>query len=77
MPTSDEVARGIDDGRGIGDTGLGVYLDFRDSINRLGEDAIKAMAENKGARQCQDCSVWDSTPRYNKSEHNYLQERKP
>ena len=35
-----------DDGRGIGDTGLGVYLDFRDSINRLGEDAIKARYGN-------------------------------
>ncbi|MBK8097749.1 MAG: fumarate reductase/succinate dehydrogenase flavoprotein subunit [Planctomycetes bacterium] len=29
-----------DEGRGIGDTGLGVYLDFRDSIQRLGRDAI-------------------------------------
>lgn len=29
-----------DEGRGIGDTGLGVYLDFRDSIQRLGKDAI-------------------------------------
>jgi succinate dehydrogenase / fumarate reductase, flavoprotein subunit len=29
-----------DEGRGIGDTGLGVYLDFRDSIARLGKDAI-------------------------------------
>jgi len=35
-----------DDGRGIGDTGLGVYLDFRDSIERLGEDAIKARYGN-------------------------------
>ena len=35
-----------DDGRGIGDTGLGVYLDFRDSIARLGEDAIKARYGN-------------------------------
>ncbi len=35
-----------DDGRGIGETGLGVYLDFRDSIARLGEDAIKARYGN-------------------------------
>jgi succinate dehydrogenase / fumarate reductase flavoprotein subunit len=35
-----------DDGRGIGETGLGVYLDFRDSIERLGEDAIKARYGN-------------------------------
>ena len=35
-----------DDGRGIGESGLGVYLDFRDSINRLGEDAIKARYGN-------------------------------
>lgn len=30
-----------DDGRGIAATGLGVFLDFRDSIARLGEPAIK------------------------------------
>ncbi len=30
-----------DDGRGVGSTGLGVYLDFADSINRLGEDKIR------------------------------------
>jgi succinate dehydrogenase / fumarate reductase flavoprotein subunit len=35
-----------DDGRGIGETGLGVYLDFRDSIARLGADAIKARYGN-------------------------------
>ena len=29
-----------DDGRGVGPTGLGVYLDFRDSIKRLGKDTI-------------------------------------
>lgn len=29
-----------DDGRGIASTGLGVYLDFRDAINRLGKDVI-------------------------------------
>ena len=30
-----------DDGRGVGETGRGVYLDFRDSIKRLGKDAIE------------------------------------
>ncbi len=35
-----------DQGRGIGDTGLGVYLDFRDSINRLGKDAIASRYGN-------------------------------
>lgn len=30
-----------DSGRGVGDTGLGVYLDFRDSIKRLGKKAIE------------------------------------
>ncbi|MFY9342667.1 MAG: fumarate reductase/succinate dehydrogenase flavoprotein subunit [Planctomycetota bacterium] len=35
-----------DEGRGIGETGLGVYLDFRDSIQRLGKDAIAARYGN-------------------------------
>ncbi|MGA3172205.1 MAG: fumarate reductase/succinate dehydrogenase flavoprotein subunit [Chthoniobacteraceae bacterium] len=30
-----------DEGRGIGDTGLGVYLDFADAIARLGVDTIR------------------------------------
>ncbi|MDG1891222.1 MAG: fumarate reductase/succinate dehydrogenase flavoprotein subunit [Verrucomicrobiota bacterium] len=30
-----------DDGRGVGPGGLGVFLDFADSINRLGEDAVR------------------------------------
>ncbi len=30
-----------DDGRGVGETGLGVYLDFKDAIARLGEDTIR------------------------------------
>lgn len=29
-----------DDGRGVNETGQGVFLDFRDSIKRLGEDVI-------------------------------------
>jgi len=30
-----------DEGRGVGDTGLGVYLDFAESIKRLGEDKVR------------------------------------
>ena len=30
-----------DEGRGVGESGLGVYLDFRDAIERLGEDVIR------------------------------------
>jgi succinate dehydrogenase / fumarate reductase, flavoprotein subunit len=30
-----------DEGRGVGETGLGVYLDFADAIRRLGRDAIE------------------------------------
>jgi len=30
-----------DEGRGVGSTGLGVYLDFADAINRLGEPAVR------------------------------------
>ncbi|MFQ5630616.1 MAG: fumarate reductase/succinate dehydrogenase flavoprotein subunit [bacterium] len=30
-----------DDGRGVGETGLAVYLDFADSIQRMGKDVIK------------------------------------
>ena len=29
-----------DEGRGVGETGLGVYLDFRDAIERLGRSAV-------------------------------------
>jgi succinate dehydrogenase / fumarate reductase flavoprotein subunit len=31
----------IDGGKGVGETGVSVYLDFRDSIKRLGEHTIK------------------------------------
>ncbi|MCC6232338.1 MAG: fumarate reductase/succinate dehydrogenase flavoprotein subunit [Verrucomicrobiales bacterium] len=30
-----------DEGRGVGDSGLGVYLDFSDAIRRLGENAVR------------------------------------
>ncbi len=35
-----------DEGRGIGPSGLGVYLDFKDSIERLGEDKIRERYAN-------------------------------
>jgi succinate dehydrogenase / fumarate reductase flavoprotein subunit len=35
-----------DDGRGVGEGGLGVYLDFAHSIKRLGEDTIRARYGN-------------------------------
>ena len=35
-----------DDERGVAPTGLGVYLDFKDAINRLGEDTIRARYGN-------------------------------
>jgi succinate dehydrogenase / fumarate reductase, flavoprotein subunit len=35
-------AKGVcDEGRGVGDSGLAVYLDFGDAIKRLGEDVIR------------------------------------
>jgi len=39
---SSRAAKAVcDEGRGAGDTGLSVYLDFADSIKRLGEDVIR------------------------------------
>ncbi|MGL5016718.1 MAG: fumarate reductase/succinate dehydrogenase flavoprotein subunit [Luteolibacter sp.] len=35
-----------DEGRGVAPTGLGVYLDFRDSTKRLGEDTIRSRYGN-------------------------------
>jgi succinate dehydrogenase / fumarate reductase flavoprotein subunit len=35
-----------DEGRGVGSTGQAVYLDFADSINRLGKDTIEARYGN-------------------------------
>ncbi len=40
-------AKGVcDDGRGVGDTGLAVYLDFGDAINRLGREVIETRYGN-------------------------------
>lgn len=33
--------RMCDEGRGVGESGLGVYLDFSDAIHRLGEDGVR------------------------------------
>ena len=35
-----------DEGYGVGDTGLAVYLDFEDAINRLGKDTVSARYGN-------------------------------
>ena len=35
-----------DEGRGVGETGLSVYLDFRDAIDRLGRDVVAARYGN-------------------------------
>src|SRR5690606_634712 len=36
----------VDEGRGVGKTGIAVYLDFADAIKRLGEDAVRAKYGN-------------------------------
>jgi len=36
----------VDEGRGVGPTGVAVYLDFEDSINRLGRETIEARYGN-------------------------------
>jgi succinate dehydrogenase / fumarate reductase flavoprotein subunit len=38
--SSRAAMRMCDEGRGVGETGLGVYLDFSDAIKRLGEPAV-------------------------------------
>jgi len=39
--SSRAAKRVVDEGRGVGPTEVGVYLDFADAINRLGEDKIR------------------------------------
>ncbi len=36
----------VDEGRGVGTSGIAVYLDFEDAIKRLGEDAVRAKYGN-------------------------------
>ncbi|MDO8795893.1 MAG: fumarate reductase/succinate dehydrogenase flavoprotein subunit [Vicinamibacterales bacterium] len=38
---SRNAKQACDDGRGVGDSGLAVYLDFADAIKRVGEDVIR------------------------------------
>jgi succinate dehydrogenase / fumarate reductase flavoprotein subunit len=39
--SSRAAKQACDEGRGVGENGLGVYLDFTDAIQRLGEDTIR------------------------------------
>jgi succinate dehydrogenase / fumarate reductase, flavoprotein subunit len=39
--SSRRAKEAVDEGRGIGPSGVGVYLDFRDAIQRLGRDVIQ------------------------------------
>jgi succinate dehydrogenase / fumarate reductase flavoprotein subunit len=44
--SSRSAKEACDDGRGVAPTGLGVYLDFRDAIQRLGQSTIEARYGN-------------------------------
>ncbi len=44
--SSRSAKEACDDGRGVGPTGYGVYLDFKDAINRLGKSTIEARYGN-------------------------------
>ncbi|MCB2205342.1 fumarate reductase/succinate dehydrogenase flavoprotein subunit [bacterium] len=44
--SSRSAKEACDDGRGVGSTGYGVYLDFKDAINRLGKSTIEARYGN-------------------------------
>lgn len=44
--SSRAAKRMCDEGRGVGPTKLGVYLDFSDAINRLGADTVRARYGN-------------------------------
>jgi succinate dehydrogenase / fumarate reductase, flavoprotein subunit len=44
--SSRSAKEACDDGRGVGKTGLAVYLDFSDAIQRLGKDVIEARYGN-------------------------------
>jgi succinate dehydrogenase / fumarate reductase flavoprotein subunit len=43
---SRNAKQACDDGRGVGDSGLAVYLDFTDAVKRLGLDVVKAKYGN-------------------------------
>jgi len=44
--SSRAAKQACDEGRGVGETGLGVYLDFADAIKRLGEKTVRARYGN-------------------------------
>ncbi|HWN81386.1 MAG TPA: fumarate reductase/succinate dehydrogenase flavoprotein subunit [Candidatus Udaeobacter sp.] len=44
--SSRAAKRVCDEGRGVGETGLGVYLDFADAIQRLGKDVVQEKYSN-------------------------------
>ncbi len=44
--SSRSAKEACDEGRGVASTGLGVFLDFRDAIARLGEDTIRSRYGN-------------------------------
>ncbi|MDA7921081.1 fumarate reductase/succinate dehydrogenase flavoprotein subunit [Verrucomicrobiales bacterium] len=44
--SSRSAKEACDEGRGVASTGLGVFLDFRDAIDRLGEDTIRSRYGN-------------------------------
>jgi succinate dehydrogenase / fumarate reductase flavoprotein subunit len=44
--SSRSAKEACDDGRGVAKTGLGVFLDFSDAINRLGKETIRARYGN-------------------------------
>ena len=44
--SSRSAKEACDEGRGVASTGLGVFLDFRDAIERLGEDTIRSRYGN-------------------------------
>ena len=44
--SSRSAKEACDDGRGVGPTGYGVYLDFKDAISRLGKSTIEARYGN-------------------------------
>lgn len=44
--SSRSAKEACDDGRGVAPTGLGVYLDFRDAIQRLGEPVVRERYSN-------------------------------
>src|SRR6187431_1874626 len=56
---SRNAKQAADEGRGVGDSGLAVYLDFKDAIKRLGPDVIK---EKYGNLFDMYCKITDEDP---------------